>query len=127
MSDREPRSTSEWVTLGGSAAILLSVVSILVVEIVRADDPASPVAEVVDPPSVVDGHHHVVVEVTTHGDVTASDVQVDAELVLDGEPTEATHTVDFLAGGETAELVFVFQDDPADGSLTVRVSGFRTG
>ena len=32
--------------------------------------------------------------------------------------------IDFLAGGEEEELVFIFEDDPADGELTVAVSGF---
>ena len=71
------------------------------------------------------GELHVVdVDVSNGGDLTASDVQVSASLIVDGETTEGDQTIDFLAGGEVEELVFVFADDPADGELTVAVTSF---
>jgi uncharacterized protein (TIGR02588 family) len=44
--------------------------------------------------------------------------------VIDGESTEGDQSIDFLAGGETEDLVFVFDDAPSDGELTVAVSGY---
>ena len=62
--------------------------------------------------------------VTNDGDATAADVQVTAELVVDGTTTTADQVIDFLPGGAEEELVFVFDDDPDAGELTVVVSGF---
>ena len=57
------------------------------------------------------------------GDKAASNVQVYASLEVDGETTEGDQVVDFLAGDD-GEVVFVFDDDPDDGELTVEVAGF---
>jgi uncharacterized protein (TIGR02588 family) len=43
---------------------------------------------------------------------------------VDGEETAADQTIDFLAGGAEQDLVFVFEDDPADGELTIEVTSF---
>jgi uncharacterized protein (TIGR02588 family) len=32
--------------------------------------------------------------------------------------------VDFLGGGESQKLTFVFSDDPADGELVISVTGY---
>ena len=37
---------------------------------------------------------------------------------------ERDFLVDFLAGGADERLVFVFEDDPADGDLTVAVTSY---
>jgi uncharacterized protein (TIGR02588 family) len=122
--ERQGRTTAEWVTFAISCAVLLVVLALVVVQLVGEHDPAAPEAHRVGPVRVVAGQHFVEVAVTNEGDATAANVQVNASLVIDGETTEGDQTIDFLAGGETEDLVFVFDDDPADGELTVAVSGF---
>lgn len=104
--------------------MLALLVGLIVVQLFDDPEPAAPVAEVDGEPRLVGGLHHVDVVVTNEGDETAAEVQVTAELVQDGQTTTGDQTVDFLAGGEEVDLVFVFSDDPADGSLSVEVSGF---
>ena len=123
MSRRDPRTPAEWVTLTACCLVLAVLVGLIAVQLTSTREPASPVAEV-EGTYEADGFHHVEVSVTNHGDETAAEVQVTAELVVDGEATEADQVIDFLAGGEEEDLVFVFEDDPADGELTVVVSSF---
>lgn len=123
MREREPRTTAEWVTLAGSCAVLGVVVALIVVQLLSSRDPAAPVA-VVERIRPLGDVHHVEVTVTNEGDDTAADVQVNADLTIDGEVVSADQVIDFLSGGEDEDLVFVFEDDPAEGELEVVVSGF---
>lgn len=120
---RRARTTAEWVTLAGSCLVLAVLVGLIAVQMTSTRDPASPVA-VVEGHRRADGFHHVEVVVTNQGDETASNVLVTADLTIDGETTSADQSIDFLAGGEEEDLVFVFEDDPADGELRVAVRGF---
>ena len=123
MSDRTARSTAEWTTFVVSCLVLGLVVALVVGQAIGDDDPPRPVAEVTTMREV-GGRHFVDVTVTNRGDETASAVQVTADLVVDGETTTADQTIDFLAGSESEDLVFVFADDPSSGELTVAVSSF---
>ncbi len=124
MSGRRSRTTAEWVTFAVSAVILLGVIGLIAVQLTGGQRDAAPKAERVGPVRVIDGQHFVAVEVTNDGDATAANVQVTATLLVDGEAIEGDQTIDFLAGGETEDLVFVFDDPPDDGELTVAVSGY---
>ena len=119
------RSPAEWVTFAACSIVLLVVVGVIVGQMRGPRDPAAPVAEVVGAPRHVGSQYQLDVTVTNEGDVTAANVQVNAELEIDGEsPTSADQTIDFLAGSEHQDLVFVFADDPAGGDVTVEVAGF---
>ena len=122
-SRRDPRTAAEWTTLVCSCVILGVIVALIAAQLRGERDPAAPVAEVIDVRAVGEVHH-VEVTVTNEGDDTAADVQVQAELIVDGGASEADQVIDFLAGDEEEHLVFVFEDDPADGELTVAVTGF---
>jgi hypothetical protein len=50
--------------------------------------------------------------------------KVVAELTIDGATSSGDQVVDFLGGGESQELTFVFADDPADGELVINVTGY---
>lgn len=123
-SDREGRSLAEWVTFAGSCLILALVFSLILVQMRDPRDPPAPIAVVSGDTRVVDGQHHVSVAVSNVGDATAGNVQVTAELEVDGSTAGGDQTIDFLAGGEEVDLVFVFDDDPARGELTVTVAGY---
>ena len=121
--DEQGRSPVEWVTFAVSVVIIGIVVALVAVEIPGSKTPPAPVAE----PGIVEprGDHYVVpVVVENRGERTAAEVQVHATLTIDGEEHDGDQVVDFLSGGEVEELEFVFDDDPTEGDLEVRVTGY---
>ncbi len=123
MSKQPERTSAEWTTFAVAVAILLALMGAIVLAAVRSHDEARPVAVIERTQRVGDGFH-VTVMVKNEGDKAAEAVQVVASLKLNGETTEGDQTVDFLAGGDEEELVFVFADNPDSGELSVEVSGF---
>jgi uncharacterized protein (TIGR02588 family) len=117
------RGRAEWATFAAAAAVLLAVLALLTAQLFRTDEPAAPVAGRTGEVREAASRFFVDVDVTNEGDLTAADVQVLAELTIAGEVVEGEQTVDFLAGGETARLVFSFDGDPRRGDLVVRVGG----
>ena len=126
MSERQPRTPAEWVTLAVSSLILAVLVALIATQIDDTRASAAPVAEIAGKPRKIGDLHHVDVTVTNEGDHTAANVQVSAELTVDGKTSSADQTIDFLAGDEEEDLVFVFEDDPGDGELTVAVTSFAS-
>lgn len=124
MSARPSRSVAEWTTLAASCAVLLVVIVLVAAQMSSSRTPPAPVVAVTGQPTEVGSLHHVEVQVSNRGDQTAANVQISASLTIDGEETMADQTIDFLAGHDHEDLVFVFEDDPADGDLTITVSGF---
>jgi uncharacterized protein (TIGR02588 family) len=118
------RSGPEWIILGVSAAILATVVGVLVVLAFRTADPASPTADAPGPARQVGEQFFVPIDIVNHGDLGAAEVQVMAELTIDGVTTSGDQVVDFLGGGERQKLTFVFSDDPAHGELVISVTGY---
>jgi uncharacterized protein (TIGR02588 family) len=85
--------------------------------------PATLTVERPDPPRRAGDRFYVTATVTNSGDRTAEAVQVIAELTREGELVEdGDQIIDFLAGGESEHVVFVFHEDPASGELTVRAA-----
>ena len=122
--ERDPRTSAEWVALACSCLMLGLLVALIVRQLVEEREPAAPVVEVAGEVRPVGDLHHVDVVVTNDGDDTAQNVQVTAELEVDGTTTTSDQVVDFLPGGAKEDLVFVFEDDPSQGELTVVISGF---
>ncbi len=118
------RTRPEWVTFGVSALILVVVVGLLVVRAFHTDAAAAPVADRPGTVKEVSGQFFVPIEIVNRGDLGAAEVQVVAELTIDGQTTSSDQVVDFLGGGETQELTFVFAENPADGALVITVAGF---
>jgi len=122
-SQREKRSGAEWVAFVFAAVILLAVVGLIVAQIPDSDVPPAPVATITEI-TEREGQFFVAVDVDNRGGRAAAQVQVVATLTTDDGDVEGDQVVDSLSGGEVQELEFVFDDDPADGQLTVRVSGY---
>ena len=119
------RSVAEWVTLGISVAIVVGVVLLVIYASLRGDDdPATiEVQPQLDQIRQVQGAYYLPVMVTNRGDRTAEDVQVHLSLTGGtGEPPSTQFTVRFLAGGERADAVVVFREDPSQGTLTTTIS-----
>jgi uncharacterized protein (TIGR02588 family) len=123
VSKRPPRTTAEWTTFAVAVAVLLAIMAAIGVEAAQHHEEADPVAAI-EGTRRVDSRFHVSVVVENRGDKAAAAVQVVASLVVGGETLEGDQTVDFLAGGDEEELVFVFDQNPDDGDLSVDVSGF---
>jgi len=121
---RATRSGPEWIILGASASILAVVVGVLVVLAFRTAAPAGPAADPPGPARQVGEQFLVPVSIVNRGDLAAAEVQVVAELTIDGATSSGDQVVDFLGGGESQELTFVFADDPADGELVISVTGY---
>ena len=92
----------------------------------QPSDPVHVTIEMLGEPRVVDGQSYFSAELTNHGDETAEAVQVRAELIAGGEIVdEGEQIVDFLSGGKTEELVFVFADVPPGAQVELRVASFK--
>ncbi len=121
--DQRDRTPAEWATFIGSCLVLAVVAALVLSQLVGPHGPAAPRASIGSVTTVGD-QHHVHVEVINAGDETAANVQVSMEFVVDGETTEADQVIDFLAGGEKAQLVFILDDPVAEGELTVDITGY---
>jgi uncharacterized protein (TIGR02588 family) len=124
----EGRSMAEWITLGISAAILISIVGVLTwLSFSGAEEPPLIVVE----PNLEgvredDSGFYLPVVIRNTGDTTVADAIVQAELDTgSGQPQTAEITVDFLDGGEELAGTFVFRDDPASGELTTGVTSYK--
>ena len=126
--ERRRRTGPEWLTLAISTALVLAVVGLVVyLSVTGGVRPptfaATPLAEEIRHEGET---YYLPVTVTNEGDLTAADVVVVAELTTGADPPEtAEFTIDFLAGGETAEATVAFTADPTAGDLTVGVASFR--
>lgn len=117
---RGGRTAAEWTTLAVSSAVLAVVVALIVGQLLSASDPAAPRAAI-GRIEAIGNRYRVHVMVKNDGDETAANVQITAALGDD----DGDLSIDFLAGGEEHELVFLFDDDPRAGDLTVAVSGYE--
>jgi uncharacterized protein (TIGR02588 family) len=64
--------------------------------------------------------------VTNQGDETAENVQVRAEVNVEDEVVaEGEQVIDFLSGDETEEVVFVFDELPANAEVELTVASFK--
>lgn len=125
MTRRDPRSLAEWVSLAGSAAVVLAVVALILAQVPGEDEPAAPSARIEDVRHV-EGGYHVDVTVENLGDAPAVQVHVAAELTTPEATYTGDQTLEILSGKEERSLVFVFTEDPSSGDLRVDVSGFAT-
>lgn len=120
---RSERSLAETVTLAVCAAVLAGVVGLILFQGPSEDRRPAPVAST-ERVEKIGNEFHVTVLVRNTGGRTAANVQVNSDLVVAGRSTTGDQTIDFLAPGNEAKLVFVFADDPGSGKLTVAVSGY---
>lgn len=116
---------AEWTTLIVSSMVVALVVGLIGVQMLSVAETADPVVRVVEIDRVGD-RFGVRVTVENGGDETAANVQVAARLASGAGSQEAGDlSIDFLAGGEAQDLVFLFDADPAQGELEVVVTGFE--
>ena len=124
--ERPPRTAAEWWTFGISLALIAAIAGLIA---------ASWITGVTGPP-VLEAHpsgpavrsgavYRVPFEVRNSGGEAATDVQVVAELRIDGKVAgEGEQSVMFLSGGERESGAFLFADDPSTGVLTISVASY---
>lgn len=125
--DERGRTTAERVSMAISMAVVLAVLAGIGSLMLRAD--TADANFVVEVAAVRERglDHHVHVRVRNDGDRTVENVQVVAELRIDGEqPLEGEQLLHFLAPSTEDEVVFVFNRDPNEGTLDLRVASYAT-
>ena len=123
--DDRRRSVAEWTTLTISLSIVLSLVALLTYDYfaTRVRPVTIAVTPRLDRLRQAGDSYYLPVAVTNRGDPVAEDVQVTVMLSRAGGAAEsAQFTIRFLTGGETAEAVVVFHQDPTQGSITFAIS-----
>lgn len=123
--DRGQRSAAEWTAFAAASVVLSIVVGLLAADLAGTREGIQLTVQVEGSSTTEAGGVHVPVRVANTGDEAAADVLVRAELIVGGTTTDGELAVDFLAGGASEDLVFVFPADPRDGELTLRVVGYR--
>lgn len=123
---RPERSTAEWVTFAVSLALVGAVFAVIVVS--WATGPSGPPvlrAERAGPVERAGRAYRVPFTVHNDGGEAATDVQVVAELVIDGTVEgEGEQSFMFLSGGERESGAFLFPMDPARGTVTIDVASY---
>ncbi len=69
---------------------------------------------------------YVPFEVTNTGGGTVESVEVIAQLTINGQIVETGQTqIDFLSSGEVSSGAFIFNHNPAQGNLSIRVASYK--
>jgi len=126
MEESSTRSPAEWVTFGIASTILGAVAGLVLY--VWISDRYEPAAIYVEQREIrkTDGKFYVPFEVMNTGGETVESVQVIAELKTGDRVLESgDQQIDFLSKGEKEEGAFVFQRDPRQGELVVRVASYK--
>lgn len=124
--ERPSRTAAEWWTFGIAVALIAAIVVLVAASwVTGATGPPVLEAHPSGPAVRAGSAYRVPFEVRNTGGEAATDVQVVAELRIDGEIAgEGEQSVMFLSGGERESGAFLFADDPATGVLTISVASY---
>lgn len=110
------RTMAEWVTLAVSALIVLGMLGVLVYDLIAGSNRPPVIAVVPDFDATYqeEGKYYLPLTVVNEGGRTAADVTVHFVLPREGEASSesSTFTIRFLAPGERAEAVAIFNAQP---------------
>jgi uncharacterized protein (TIGR02588 family) len=124
---RPQRTLAEWMTFG-AASLILAVVITLVGYTWLNDHQQPPILSINKNQAIreVDGKFYIPFEVVNTGGETAESVQVQAELVINGNVVETGDIqFDFLSRDEKEQGAFIFSHNPQQGQLTIRVASYK--
>lgn len=123
----DKRSVAEWFTLAIGLVIVVGVLA--TVTWLGVARPSQPVRISITT-HVTEQHHYaggyyLPVSVTNEGDEAAQELLLRATLTGPGlEKEEVEFTIPSLGGGQHADAMFVFRQDPAAGTLVILPVGF---
>ncbi len=127
MSPSRQRETPERVTFVVVAAILLALAGTIGYLWAQPREPAIVTVRLADDVRRAGTQVYVSGEVHNSGDETAEAGQVIAELIVEGDvDASGEQIVDFLSGGETEELVFIFEQVSPGAEPRARVASYTT-
>jgi uncharacterized protein (TIGR02588 family) len=94
---------------------------------IQPRQPPSVTVAMVGDVRLVGSQRYLTGEVRNGGDETAEAVQVIGELTIDGEVVAAGEQfIDFLSGGETEEIVFIFDRAAPEAETSLRVASYKS-
>ncbi len=127
MSPTRLRLTPERVTFTVAVAILLALAGAIVYLWIQPRQPPSVTVAMVGDVRLVGSQRYLTGEVRNAGDETAEAVQVIGELTIDGDVVAAGEQfIDFLSGGETEEIVFIFDPAAPEAQTSLRVASYKS-
>ena len=124
--EKKVRSPAEWLTLTVSALVLSLIVGLVLYDWqVSQNVPPAFQVEITEATRLTQGHYYVPFTLKNTGGRIARTVQVIADLQLpDGSDETGEQQFDFLSGNERKKGGFVFEHNPKEGELVVRVASF---
>jgi uncharacterized protein (TIGR02588 family) len=124
---RPPRSLAEYITFSIASLILLAIAGLIIYSwMTGRDRPPVLVIQRSEPIRQEKQQFYVPFEISNIGGETVDSVQVIAELQVNGSVKESGDLqFDFLSGGEKEKGTFIFNQDPHQGELSIRISGYR--
>ena len=120
------RSPAEWITLTICTFVLALLVGLVLYDWQLSKNlPPAFQIEVTETARLTEGRYYVPFTLRNTGGRIARTVQVIAALSLpDGEEESGEQQFDFLSGKERKKGSFVFDHNPQDGTLVIRVASF---
>ncbi len=120
------RSPAEWITLTLASLVLAVIVALVLYDWQFTQNlPPAFRIEIVEPARLTEGRYYVPFSLRNTGGHIARTVQVIAQLHLaNGQDEMGEQQFDFLSGNERKTGSFVFEHNPAEGDLVVRVASF---
>jgi uncharacterized protein (TIGR02588 family) len=124
---RRQRSFAEWITFSIASLIVASIVGLVLYSWLKVGN-LPPVLAIEQSGQIrqAEGNFYLPFTLTNKGGETANAVRVTAELRIDGKVEQrGEQQIDFLAGGEAEEGVFLFSRNPQNGELILRVVSYQ--
>jgi len=123
---KRQRSPAEWITLGICTMVLTLLVGLVLYDWQLSKNlPPAFQIEVTESARLTEGRYYVPFTLRNTGGRIARTVQVIAELSLpNGAEESGEQQFDFLSGKERKKGSFVFDHNPQDGTLIIRVASF---
>lgn len=119
--------TLEWITAGLGAAIVIATVLFIGYEAVTDSGGPPLLTAAVEGVQPAGGHYVVLVVVANSGQRAAAEVTIEATLHAgDGALSRSEARLDFVPGRSRRRAGLLFDTDPREGSLRVRVHGYAT-
>jgi uncharacterized protein (TIGR02588 family) len=124
---KRQRSFAEWITFSIASLIVAGIVGLVLYSwLIVGDRPPVLAIEQSGTIRQAEGNFYVPFTLTNKGGETADAVRVTAELRIDGQVEQrGEQQIDFLAGGEAEEGVFLFSRNPQNGELILRVLSYQ--
>lgn len=121
------RIRPEWITFTIASLIVAIIVGLVLwIWVTRNDQPPLLSVTVDREIRQEQGQYYVPFSITNTGGGTAESVQVIGELRVNGEVAEqGEQQIDFLSSNEKEEGAFIFQRDPNQAELLIRVASYK--